>query len=280
MKRKLVAGRSTAFPGTEGRNFAPVRIPCPSMVQGQDPVDRWLAALEARHLAELTFAEVRRGLQALSSLYVERRGRLATGAALDGAGKRAAFALYYGPLHFLLVRDVVRALGPVASPASRILDLGCGTGVAGAAWSLEHGGRAFVDGVDQSGWAVSEAQWTLAQLGLRGRARRGDLRRAAPPAGRGAVVMGFTANELVEEDRAELWARLRGAAGRGTRVLILEPLARRVAPWWDDWRRDALAAGGRADEWRFAASLPEAVDKLARAAGLDPRERTARTIFL
>ena len=50
--------------------------------------------LEARHLSELTFAEVRRGLQALSSLYVERRERLADGAALDGAGKRAAFALY------------------------------------------------------------------------------------------------------------------------------------------------------------------------------------------
>jgi methyltransferase family protein len=245
-----------------------------------DPVEGWLEALARRHLAELTFAEVRRGLQALSSLYVERRGRLATGAALDGAGKRAAFALYYGPLHFLLVRDVVRALGPAASPASRILDLGCGTGVAGAAWALEHGGRAVVDGVDQSGWAVAEARWTLAQLGLRGGARRGDLARADPPAGRSAVVMAFTANELADGDRGQLWTRLRAAAARGTRVLILEPLARRIAPWWDDWRGDALTAGGRADEWRFPGALPEAVAKLARAAGLDPRERTARSLFL
>ena len=83
--------------------------------------DRFAAhyeALEARHLSELTFAEVRRALQALSSLYVERRGRMAEGAALDGAGKRAAFALYYGSMHFLLVREIVRALGPaVPRPA-------------------------------------------------------------------------------------------------------------------------------------------------------------------
>ena len=80
--------------------------------------DRFAAhyeALEARHLAELTFAEVRRALQALSSVYVERRGRMAEGAVFDGAGKRAAFALYYGPMHFLLVREIVRALG-LATP--------------------------------------------------------------------------------------------------------------------------------------------------------------------
>ena len=82
-----------------------------------------------------TFKEVRHGLQALSSLYVERRERMAGGAALDGAGKRAAFALYYGPMHFLLVREIVRALA-LRAPR-RILDLGCGTGTAGAAWALE-----------------------------------------------------------------------------------------------------------------------------------------------
>jgi methyltransferase family protein len=251
------------------------------VVQGPDAFDRWIGALEARQLADLTFAEVRRGLQALSSLYVERRGRLATGAALEGAGKRAAFALYYGPLHFLLVRDVVRALGPAANPAARILDLGCGTGVAGAAWALEHGGRASVEAVDQSGWALAEARWTLAQLGLRGRALRADLRRAALPSGPAGVVMAFTANELTDEDRAGLWSRLRSAAERGTCVLILEPLARGVAPWWEGWRREALEAGGRADEWRFPATgLPEPVIKLARAAGLDPRERTARSLLL
>src|SRR5512135_1759049 len=97
---------------------------------GDDRVTTWLAALEARHLADLRFAEVSRALRALSSAYVERRGRLAEGAALEGAGKRAAFALFYGPLHFLLVREVVRALGASDPAPARVVDLGCGTGVA------------------------------------------------------------------------------------------------------------------------------------------------------
>ena len=57
-------------------------------------------------------------LRALSSTYVERRGRLGDGAALSGAGKRAAFALFYGPLHYLLIREIVRAL-PDARRRSR-----------------------------------------------------------------------------------------------------------------------------------------------------------------
>jgi hypothetical protein len=38
-----------------------------------DPLDSFHAALEERHLSELAFKEVRHALQALSSLYVERR---------------------------------------------------------------------------------------------------------------------------------------------------------------------------------------------------------------
>ena len=56
--------------------------------------DNWLAALDERHLANLTPSEVTRALRALSSCYVERREKLAHGGALDGAGKRAAFALF------------------------------------------------------------------------------------------------------------------------------------------------------------------------------------------
>ncbi|MEK6630947.1 MAG: hypothetical protein AABY89_09460, partial [Acidobacteriota bacterium] len=98
-----------------------------------DPFLRWLTALEERHMADLRPAEVSRALRALSSAYVERRDRLGRGAALDGAGKRAAFALFYGPLHFLATREIVRALG-IADPAPGVItDLGCGTGAAGAA---------------------------------------------------------------------------------------------------------------------------------------------------
>ena len=103
------------------------------MSSGSDPFPAWFTALEARHLSRLTFAEVRRGLQALSALYVDRGKRLGTGAALEGSGKRAAFALFYAPLHFLLVRDVVRALGAGEAGPRSIVDLGCGTGTAAAA---------------------------------------------------------------------------------------------------------------------------------------------------
>ena len=128
------------------------------------PVGSWYALLEARHLATLTFSEVRRALQALSSLYVERRDRIERGAALDGAGKRAAFALFYGPLHFLTVREIVRALPACDPPPRRIVDLGCGTGAAGAAGALAAEGKPAVSGVDGSGWAIGEAEWNLRTL--------------------------------------------------------------------------------------------------------------------
>ena len=137
-------------------------------------ITAWLAALEQRHLANLTRSELTRALRALSSMYVERREKLASGAALDSAGKRAAFALFYGPLHFLTIDAVVRALDANRPRIETILDLGCGTGVGGAAWALACSRVPQIRGVDRNGWAVAEANWTYSQLGLRGRAKTGD----------------------------------------------------------------------------------------------------------
>src|SRR6266542_3956962 len=95
---------------------------------------RWLATLEAKHLSELTFQEVARALRALSSAYVERRSKLGQGGSLSGRGKRAAFALFYGPLHYLLVDGIVRALPGATRSSGALVDLGCGTGASGAAW--------------------------------------------------------------------------------------------------------------------------------------------------
>ncbi len=245
-----------------------------------DPFDAWFAALEQRHLRRLTFQEVRRALQALSSLYVERRGRIGSGDALRGEGKRAAFALFHGPLHFLMVRAIVRAIGAAAPAPERILDLGCGTGAGGAAWSLEAGGLPAIVGIDRSSWAVEEARWNFRALRVRGEARRGDLEKA-PPAGRGdAVLLGFAVNEVEESARDRLLERLLLASRRGARALIVEPLARRAVPWWEDWSDLVRAAGGRDDAWRFPADLPERLRLLDRAAGLDHRELTARSLWL
>jgi len=245
-----------------------------------DPFPAFYAAVEARHLADRTFPEVRRALQALSSVYVERRNRMRAGAALDGAGKRAAFALYYGPLHFLLVREIVRALGPALGQPGVVLDLGCGTGTAGAAWALECARPASVDGIDTSGWALQEARFTLRQLGLRGRVTRGDAAEAALPRPPAGILAAFTVNELDEDGRGRLLPRLLDAARAGSAVLVVEPLSRRVSPWWPRWQEAAVADGGRADEWRFHAVLPEKLALLGRAAGLDTRTLLGRSLLL
>lgn len=240
----------------------------------------WTTALEARHLARLSPAEVARALRALSSWYVERRAGLAEGRALETAGKRAAFALFYAPIHFLVVQQVIRALGADMAPVDRILDLGCGTGAAGAAWALENQTR--VKGIDRHPWAVAEANWTYRQLGLPGRAVQGDLLRVPLSEGRRTgILAAYAVNELGSAARAELLDRLRRAPARGAVVLVVEPIARRVSPWWTDWTAAFADGGGRQDEWRFpAASLPGRQRALAKAAGLRPDALTARTVLL
>jgi SAM-dependent methyltransferase len=251
------------------------------MSAGPDPqVQAWYAALEARHLASLTFQEVRRALQALSSLYVERRERLVLGRALEGAGKRAAFALFYGPLHFLTVREIVAALRAAEPAPSRVLDLGCGTGCAGAAWALEAAKRPTVSGIDASGWAVGEAAWNLRTLGLTATVRRGNLVDAVLGSAGEAIVVAYAANELDDASREKLLFGLLAAHGKGSRVLVVEPIARRPFPFWPSWEQAFRGASGRADTWRFPAVLPERMKLLDKAAGLDHRELTARSLWL
>ena len=62
-------------------------------------------------------------------------------------------------------------------------------------------------------------------------------------------------------------------------MLVIEPLARGVTPWWDEWEAAFRAAGGRADEWRFRADLPPPLKLLDRAAGLDHAQLTARSLY-
>jgi len=245
-----------------------------------DPFRDWFEALESRHLSRLTFAEVRRGLRALSTLYVDRGNRLGDGAALEGAGKRAAFALFYAPLHFLLVREVVRALRAAEPGPRRLLDLGCGTGSAGAAWAVLAGAGCQVSGVDRSGWAVQEARWNYHTLGVRGQPIRGDVT-TTPLPGRGSgIIAAYTVNELDDAARAVLLRRLLEAARRGARVLVVEPIARRPFTWWESWLQVFREAGGRDDSWRFPVDLPERLRLFDRAARLDHRELTGRSLWL
>lgn len=228
----------------------------------------------------LTFQEVRRAVQALSHLYVERRRRLGEGGALDGAGKRAAFALFYGPIHFLTIRQIVRELGAAEPAPTGILDLGCGTGAAGAAWALETGGATPLHGVDIHPWAVAEARRTYRELGLRGKATRGHACKARTPRRGGAVLAAYTVNELDDEERRQMLDRLLAAARVGARVLVVEPIARRGLSWWESWAGRFQEEGGREDTWRFPSDLPDAVHRLDRAAGLDHSRLTARSLYI
>lgn len=267
----------------------------------------WLAALERRHLADLRVPEVTRALRALSSAYVERRQRTApfdtrrrqaatpgesrqVVGALDSAGKRAAFALFYAPLHFLAVTELVRALDGDA-PSKTIIDLGCGTGAAGAAWALASSGKGrresdppppslSVLGIDRHPWAVAEANWTYRQLGVDGRARQGDVTRPLTSRRGDSVVAAYVLNELPDAARRRLEDRLLDAAAHGGRALVIEPIARAIVPWWDDFAGRVVRAGGRADEWRLPIDLPPLLEKFDRAAGLNHRELTFRSLFV
>lgn len=248
-----------------------------------DAFDHWLAALEARHLADLRVPEVTRALRALSSAYVERRHKVSQGATLDSRGKRAAFALFYAPLHFLMTRHIVESLDAGRTPLSAVLDVGCGTGAAGAAWALASGGIP-VSGFDRHPWAVDEARWTYATLGLAGQARSGDASRwnGADPkllkAGSG-VIAAYVLNELTDEARIRVEEGLFKAAERGVATLIIEPIARPLTPWWEATARRFAAIGGRADEWRFAPELPPVLKLFDKAAGLKHQALTARSLY-
>jgi SAM-dependent methyltransferase len=292
---------------------------------------RWLTAAEERYLEDLTRPELGRALRALGRTYVERRDGLANGKALEGRGKRAAFALYYAPLHFLTVRAIARNLtqpdGTRRNPTKPdgtqpnltepdgtrrnltepdgtrrnltepvgtrrnltepvgtrrnltqpvVFDLGCGTGAAGAAWALETGAR--VSGSDVSAWAVTEANWTYATLGVQGRATRAGIERLSLPSSPSTLLAAFVVNELPDVTRAAALERLVAAAHDGHTVVVIEPIAKALIPWWREWERAFGALGGRSDEWRFPANLPPRLRDLDKSAGLKHRELTARSL--
>src|SRR4051794_4345274 len=223
-------------------------------------LDSWLAALEQRQLANLTRPELTRALRALSSCYIERRDKLAAGAALEGAGKRAAFALFYGPMHFLTISHIVRAL-PAAAGLTLIHDVGCGTGVGGAAWATACTASPSVSGIDRSAWAVAEANWTYRQFGVRGTARTADAVRDFPRVPRGgasasALLLAYTANEMPEPARDMLLEKVSEAVANGCGLLIVEPIAKRDRGWWPGWAARLAPLGVVEREWRFAAELP------------------------
>lgn len=242
-------------------------------------IDAWLRDLEARHFANLRFSEVTRALRALSSAYVERReSALAENRALDGAGKRAAFALYYGPIHFELIRAIAERLEQ-PKKSGLVVDLGCGTGVAGAAIATMTTPPSRVIGIDTHPWTLEEARFTYRALGLTAEVRRGFAGRTRIPENATFVVGAFVVNELKQPERDDLLREVQAAVARGTAVLIVEPISLRISPWWEEWAAVFLQMGGRADEWKIRTDLPPIVKRLAKSSSLRPDSLTARSLF-
>jgi len=253
-----------------------------------DVARRWLAALDARYRRDLTTSEFLRAVRALSARYVETRHQLDRRPAIDSRGKRAAFAAFYAPLHYFTVAAIIDALGAATPALDGLLDLGCGTGAASAAWASAMRGTRII-GIDRDRWMPAEARGTWRHFGLRGTARTGDLVRALaevsptrrpPSAPRRGVLLAWTVNELDRDARHRALEGLTRLSHTGTAVLVVEPIARAVVPWWPAWQEAFIARGGRADEWRFPAALPSALVETSRAAGFNREALTARTLFL
>ena len=246
----------------------------------------WLAALEQRHLANLTKQEFTRAVRALSARYVERRGQLPDRSPLDSAGKRAAFALFYAPLHFVTAQLALREVG-VRTDFSTLVDLGCGTGVCSAAWALMHQRRPAITGVDANAWAIDEARWNWRTLGLHGRATRGDLiatatsllRQPRTTLASAGLIAGWTINELTKADCDRLIEVVDQLLDRGASLVVLEPLARGVTPWWDEWMSRLGKHGAKDCDFKADVDLPAPLDGFSDAAGFRKKEIGARVLL-
>lgn len=233
--------------------------------------DRFLEALEERHFRDLKFAEVTKGLRAVSAGYVERRDEGGIEKSLDGRGKRAAFALYYGAVHFLVTREIVRESGlgfGAGAGKPTILDLGCGTGVCSAAWAAESAVPTKVIGADRSSFALHEARWTWQTLQLKAETFR-SIRDAFDSVSRpDGVVLGWTLNELDDTLRELVASRVAAWVARGSRLLVIEPVSKRVTPWWDSWAAHLPEGACVSSERRVRVPLSPKLALLARSAGL------------
>lgn len=252
--------------------------------EGQRAVfEQWVEGVSARALESLTFAEIRKGVQALSSLYVERRrgGRIAE-RSVEGRGKRAAFASYYAPLHFLTAVGVLRETGgDFLDGVSRVHDLGCGTGAAGAAVVAIMPQRLEVRALDRSGWALKEAAHSYAAFGAPARVKRGVLPRDLPRStGAGdLLLLGWLVNELADAQRDALLSALLERVEGGAKLLLLEPLSGAISPWWKQWLPRFEAAGIAAGQSKWEIERPDWVVRMDRASLLNHRSVGARYLF-
>ena len=126
----------------------------------------------------------------------------------------------------------------------------------------------------------------LQQALIRATTKRGDLvvELEAVATGRSnarpALVLAWSVNELPREAQRRLLPLLLHQARAQSHLLIVEPLARGAAPWWDDWAADFAPLGAQVDEWKFRIDLPPMLKELSARAGFNREYLGARSIYV
>jgi trans-aconitate methyltransferase len=109
-----------------------------------------------------------------------------------------------------------------------LIDLGCGTGAAGAAWAAAVTPPPRIVGLDIHPWAVREAAETYRTFGLAASTEQRDIGTVRFPKGRAAILAAFALNELTDTAREPLLARLpeRGGVARWATLVFLMNVGR------------------------------------------------------
>lgn len=236
----------------------------------------WLNANEAFYGQNLTFPEIRRALQALSTRYVQKRDKV-HGHDKMGLGHQAAFCLFYGALHGLIVAETLGKLTPVLQLPSgaKILDLGCGNGICGAVWARLTPNPGPVHGIERQKWAVTATRQTYRQMGLKGLATTGCFLKSKWPKA-DAILAAWALNELNTSEREKVRSRMLLHQNQGGYLFVLEPISRAISPWWEKWGQPLLDQGANRGELKLNLSLPPLLAKLDKAAGMNHRQVKVR----
>ena len=244
--------------------------------------DGWVEESWARYVPPLSFAEVRKGVQALVRLRETREGEEAPlRRAYEGQGKRAAAATVLSWLRFLAAYHACEMLElPGRGPYQRLWDLGCGCGASGAGLARALGGRLAIQGIDRSGWALGEAGETWSAFGLSGRPRREELPEAFPNAGRAElIVLGWCLGELDARGRRRVAARALSASRRGATLVVLDELAPKPT-WWPELA-DALGPAGALEQpLRVSIERPQRIRAMDKAARQDNQVLAMRALVV
>jgi tRNA (cmo5U34)-methyltransferase len=147
----------------------------------------------------------------------------------------------------------VGALGLLAGPPKRVLDLGAGTGLL-ARFVAEDQPQAALTLLDGSPKMLDQARATL---GDRAQYVVGDLSDPLPDGGPWcAIVSALAIHHLEHDEQAALLRRVHDALAPGGIFVNAEQVegsTARLAELYADWHHErVLAAGGTEDEWQAA----------------------------